>query len=153
MWFVLANQHLLIQLNGKMEWRKEEEKLWVIFPKYSRANVAMSIMVAWRFLKQYRLRARWSPAFSSGFRPWPLLTKISLDSRNLFTILWTVDGERPKLSGVELFLFCVILYPFILTFCSLLSAILDTVFISFTCCQLCSGHLNPAFPLQVVRLF
>ena len=40
------------------------------FPKYSRAHVAMSIMVAWRFLKQFRLRARWSRTFSSGFRPW-----------------------------------------------------------------------------------
>ena len=48
------------------------------FPKYSRAHVAMSIMVAWRFLKQYRLRAWWSRAFSSGFRPWPLHTEIPL---------------------------------------------------------------------------
>ena len=41
------------------------------FPKYSWVHVAMSIMVAWRFLKQYRLRAQWSRAFSSGFYPWP----------------------------------------------------------------------------------
>ena len=58
-----------------------------------------SIMVAWRFLKQYRLRARWSRAFSSGFHPWPL-HKISPDSLNLFTILWTVDGEKPKLFAI-----------------------------------------------------
>ena len=37
----------------------------------------MSIMVAWRFLKQYCLRARCSRAFSSGINPWPLCTKIS----------------------------------------------------------------------------
>ena len=66
------------------------------FPKYSRAHVALSIMVAWRFLKQYHLRAWWSCAFSSGFRPWPFRTEISPDSLNLFTILWTVDGEKPK---------------------------------------------------------
>ena len=29
--------------------------------------------------------------------PWPLDTKISPDSLNIFMILWTVDGERPKL--------------------------------------------------------
>ena len=63
------------------------------FSKYSWANVAMSIMVAWWFLKQYRLRARWSPTFSSGFRPWPLHTEISPDSVNLFTILWTVNNS------------------------------------------------------------
>ena len=70
------------------------------FPNYFRAHVAMSIMVAWWFLKQYRLRAQWSHIFSSSFHPWPLRTKISPDSLNLFTILWTVDGERPKLFAI-----------------------------------------------------
>ena len=35
----------------------------------------MSIMVALQFHKQYRLRAWWSRAFSSGFNPWPLHTQ------------------------------------------------------------------------------
>ena len=70
------------------------------FPKYSWAHVAMSIMIAWRFLKQYRLRARWTCAFCSGYRYWPLRTNISPDSLNLFTILWTVDGERPKFFAI-----------------------------------------------------
>ena len=46
-------------------------------------------MVAWRFLKQYCLRAWWSCAFSSGFRPWPLRTKISPDSSQYYE-LWMV---------------------------------------------------------------
>ena len=66
------------------------------FPKYSWTHVAMSITVAWSFVKRYRLRARWSHAFSSGFRFWLLRTKIFPDSLNIFMILWTVDGERPK---------------------------------------------------------
>ena len=45
-------------------------------------------------------RNRWSCAFSSGFRPWPLRTEISPDLLNLFMIIWTVDGERPILFAI-----------------------------------------------------
>ena len=73
---------------------------WQWFSKVLLSPLAMSIMVAWRFLKQYRLRARWSHAFSSSYRPWPLLTEISPDSLNLFMVLCTVDGEIPKLFAI-----------------------------------------------------
>ena len=59
---------------------------------FQSTHVVMSIMVAWRFLKQYHPRAWWSRAFSSSFRPWLLCTENFPDSLNLFTILWTVDG-------------------------------------------------------------
>ena len=55
----------------------------------------MSIMVAWR-LSQTIITwgSQWSCAFTSSCCPWPLRTEITPDSLNLFTILWTVDGER-----------------------------------------------------------
>ena len=87
------------------------------FPKYFQAHVAMSIMVAWRFLKQYLLRARWSHIFNSGFRPWPLRTEISPDSLNLFTILWTVDGETPKFFAILFTLQSVLRITFSVLFC------------------------------------
>ena len=70
---------------------------------------------------------RWSHAFNSNFRPWPLRTEISPDSLNLFTILWTVDGERPKFFAIlhyETLSFCFASVPTffecvaIVTFCS-----------------------------------
>ena len=59
------------------------------FPKYSRAHVAMSIMVAWWFLKQY---------------PWPGLNghahSAAVSPLCLYAILWTVDGEIPQLFAI-----------------------------------------------------
>ena len=49
------------------------------FLKYPWAHVAMSIMVALRFLKQYSLSAWWSCAFSSSFNLRSLRTEISHD--------------------------------------------------------------------------
>lgn len=60
----------------------------------------MSITVEWRFLIQYRQRARNSRTFSNGFLPWPLRTEISPVSLNLFTILLTVDGDRPRFFAI-----------------------------------------------------
>ena len=60
------------------------------FPKYSRAYVAMSIMVAWWFPKQYRIWGLDGHAHSAAVSaPWPLRTEISPDSLNIFTIFST----------------------------------------------------------------
>ena len=59
--------------------------------------------VSWVFPstpKPMWLYPRWQLAFSSNFRPWLLHTKISLDSLNHFTVLWTVDGERSKFFAI-----------------------------------------------------
>ena len=59
----------------------------------------MSIMVAWLFLKQYRLRARWSriqqrfPPSAFTHQDFPRLPE---SLRYDIMRLWTVDVERPK---------------------------------------------------------
>ena len=75
----LINAFLFASYNFKLHFLMQQRTVLSdnYFPKYSWAHVAMSIMVARRFLKQSRLRARWSHAFSSGFCPQPLRTEIS----------------------------------------------------------------------------
>ena len=53
-----------------------------------------------RLFGTHLVSTRESSSFSSGFHPWPLRTKISPDSLNLFTILWTVDGEGPTFFSI-----------------------------------------------------
>ena len=67
------------------------------FPKCSWAHVIISITEGCQFFMQCRLRDQRSWAFNVGFRPCPLSAEISPDYLYLLMILWTVDGEIPKL--------------------------------------------------------
>ena len=87
-----------LKLHFLMQWRTVLSDNY--FPKYSHSH--MSIMVAWRFLKQYRLKARWSRAFSRGFRPWPLCRfPLTLWIFSQYYKLWSMKDRNSLQSCAE----------------------------------------------------